>query len=83
MSKQLLTQEELQQLQEVKNEVLSIASAMGELEYQKTVMQIEQDNLVARVRAVRETEQILLKGFGQKYGDGTINLETGEIDPRS
>jgi hypothetical protein len=83
MSKQLLTQEELQQLQEVKDEVLNIASALGELEYQKTVMQIEQDKLVARVKAIRETEQTLLKGFGQKYGDGIINLETGEIDPRS
>lgn len=83
MSKQLLTQEELQQLQEVKEEILNIASTLGELEYQKTIMQLEHDKLVARVKAIRETEQGLLKGFGQRYGDGIINLETGEIDPRS
>ena len=83
MSKQLLTQEELQELKGIKDEVLSIASALGELEYQSTLIELEREKLVEQVRDVREREQQLLKGFGQRYGDGIINLETGEIDPRS
>jgi len=82
MSKQLLTQEELQQLKNIKDEVLSVASALGELEYQNTVIKIEQEKLVARVKDIKEREQQLLKSFGEKYGDGIINLETGEIDSR-
>lgn len=82
MSKQLLTQEELQQLKNIKDEVLSVASALGELEYQNTIIKIEQEKLVARVKDIKEREQQLLKSFGEKYGDGIINLETGEIDSR-
>lgn len=83
MSKQLLTQEELQQLKGIKDEVLTTASALGELEYQSVLIQIEHEKLVEAIKSIREREQQLLKGFGQKYGDGIINLETGEIDPRS
>lgn len=83
MSKQLLTQEELQQLKGIKDEVLTTASALGELEYQSTILELERENLVDRIRDIRNREQQLLKSFGQKYGDGIINLETGEIDPRS
>jgi hypothetical protein len=83
MSKQLLTQEELQELKNIKNEVLSVASALGELEYQNTIIKIEKEKLVEQVEDIKEREQLLLKSFGQKYGDGIVNLETGEIDPRS
>jgi len=83
MSKQLLTQEELQELQTIKQSILGIASALGELEFQNTIIQLEKERLVEQVRQVKEKESEVLKGFGQKYGDGIINLETGEIDPRS
>lgn len=83
MSKQLLTQEELQQLKGIKDEVLALASALGELEYQNTILKLEREKLDNQVKNVRDREQQLLKSFGQKYGDGIINLDTGEIDPRS
>lgn len=82
MSNQLLTQEELQQIKGIKDEILSIASALGELEYQNTVIALEKQKLVDQVQSVKERESVILKSFGQKYGDGIINLETGEIDPR-
>ena len=83
MSKQLLTQEELQELQTIKQDILSIASAFGELEFQNTILQLEKEKLVSQVKEVKERETAALRSFGKKYGDGIINLETGEIDPRS
>lgn len=83
MSKQLLTQEELQELKTIKEEVLAAASALGEIEYQNTILQIEREKVVEKVKDIKDREQTLLRSFGQKYGDGVINLETGEIDSRS
>jgi len=82
MSKQLLTQEELQQLQSIKQEIIAVASGLGELEYQKTLIELDVNDLKAQVKAIKEKERGLLKSYGEKYGDGIINLETGEIDPR-
>ena len=82
MSKQLLTQEELQQLQSIKQEIIAVASGLGELEYQKTLIELDVNELKTQVRIIKEKERGLLKSYGEKYGDGVINLETGEIDPR-
>jgi hypothetical protein len=83
MSKQLLTQEELQELKSIKEEILAAASALGEIEYQNTILQIEREKVVEKIKDIKDREQTLLRSFGQKYGDGVINLETGEIDSRS
>lgn len=83
MSKQLLTQEELQKLKEIKQQVISVASALGEIEYQKVILQIEHERLSTEVKKIKDAEQVILREFGQKYGDGIINLETGEVDLRS
>jgi len=83
MSKQLLTQEELQQLQNIKQEIIAIASGLGELEYQKALIELDTNRLKSQIVIIKEREQVLLKSCGEKYGDGMINLETGEIDPRS
>lgn len=83
MSKQLLTQEELQQLKQIKEDIITTASTLGELEYQRIVINQEYGKIAESVKAIKERESTLLKSFGQKYGDGIINLETGEIDPRS
>jgi len=82
MEQKTLTQEELQQLKEVKETIVAIASGLGELEYQKTLIDLDVTALKDQVRAIKGKEQELLKGFGEKYGNGVINLETGEIDPR-
>jgi len=83
MSKQLFTQEELQQLQNIKQEIIAIASGLGELEYQKALIELDTNRLKSQIVIIKEREQVLLKSCGEKYGDGMINLETGEIDPRS
>ena len=83
MSRQLLTQEELQQLKNIKKEVLAAASTLGELDYQTVLIQLERGKMIDEIKDIKEREQQLLKSFGQKYGDGIINLETGEIEPRT
>ena len=56
-----LTQEELQQVQDIRKQALELASALGELGYQQVLIDLDKANLTQAV----------------------INLETGEIQPRS
>ena len=42
-----LTPEELQQINLIRNDALEVASLLGELEYQKMVIELDQDELRA------------------------------------
>ena len=82
MSNSVLPQEELQQIKEVRKQMLELASMLGELSYQEVILSIEKSKLTEAVKNVREKERLLLDEFGKKYGDGVIDLETGEIQSR-
>ena len=74
-----LTAEELQDFQSLRQESTRLAAVLGELHYQKTLIDLELDNLKEAIKnlAIKQREQ--LKQLGEKYGDGSINPETGEI----
>jgi len=81
METQKLTPEELQEFQANRSEVNRLAAISGELNYQKTLLELELENLKEAIKsnALKQREQ--LKQLGEKYGDGVINPETGEITP--
>ncbi len=76
---QKLTPEELQEFKGFREEVTRLASILGELHYQKTLIDLELENLKASIKANAEKQSEQLKVLGQKYGNGSINLETGDI----
>lgn len=82
MPNSVLSQEELQQVKEIRKQTLELVSALGELSYQEVLVSIEKSKLTEAVKNVREKERLLLDEFGKKYGDGVIDLETGEIQSR-
>ena len=82
MSNPALSQEELQQIQQVRKQMVELASTLGEIAFQEAVISIEKQKLTEAVKNAREKERLLLDEFGKKYGDGIINLETGEIESR-
>lgn len=67
-----LTSEELQTVKNIKQEYTNLAFALGELEIQKVMLLDTQRDLVAK-------EKQLAKQLQEKYGEGTIDLETGEV----
>ena len=76
-----LTPEELQDFKGFRKEANRLASIIGELSYQKMLIDLELDNVKESVRANVLKQQAQLKELGAKYGDGSINIETGEISP--
>ncbi len=78
---QTLTPEELQQFQDLRNGIYETISILGDLNYRKTLLDLELDGLKDTIKQNALKERDLLKEFGKKYGDGSINSQTGEITP--
>jgi len=76
-----LTQEELNEFRGYRQETNKLAGVLGELHFQKTLIDLELDKVKAAVQATVSAQQKQLKDLGVKYGDGSINIETGEITP--
>lgn len=76
-----LTEEELKQFQSLRGEIYETISILGDLTYKKTLLEFEVENLNNVIKQNALKEKALLQEFGKKYGDGSINVETGEIKP--
>ena len=76
---QKLTPEELQDFQAFRQEANRLASVLGELHYQKTLIDLELEGVKEGIKGNTLAQQAQLKEFGTKYGDGSINVSTGEI----
>jgi len=74
-----LTPEELQQINIIRNDALEVASLLGELEYQKMVIELDQDELRAKIKRIKIKEKEVFEEIKEKYGNVSINIETGEI----
>lgn len=78
-----LTSEELQEFQANRQEATRLAAILGELHYQRTLLDLELENLKEAIKTNALKQRDQLKQFGEKYGDGSINPENGEITPIS
>ena len=76
-----LTDQELQEFQSYRQEASKIAVSLGEIHYQRAFLDLELDKLKAAVQANASAQQAYMEELGKKYGDGSINVETGEITP--
>ena len=74
-----LTPEELAEFQQLRNDIYETISILGDLTYRKTLIDIEVDRVTGKIKENSEKEVLILQKFGGKYGNGSINAETGEI----
>lgn len=81
METKKLTPEELQEFQANRQEANRLAAILGELHFQRTLLDLELENLKEGIKANALKQREQLKQLGEKYGDGSINPETGEIAP--
>ena len=72
MEKKVLTPEELQSLRNIERKQSDLMFKLGQLEYQRVILKNDVQFL--------ENENLRLgKLLTEKYGEGKISLETGEI----
>ena len=71
MEKQL-TQEELQQVKNLQDQVQQVTLQLGTLEVKKI-------QLKEILKDLEQEETTLAKSLSDKYGNGTLDLDTGKI----
>jgi hypothetical protein len=83
-----LTQEEIQQIKELQQKYDQTVFELGSLEAQIIVLNAQIDklneekrNLVSDLNTVGKKESELVKSLQEKYGTGSIDVETGEVTP--
>jgi hypothetical protein len=76
---QKLTPQELQQINLIKSDALEVAALLGELEYQKMSIELDMEEQRRKIKEIRVKEKQVFEEIRSKYGQVSINTETGEI----
>jgi autonomous glycyl radical cofactor GrcA len=74
-----LTADELSRINLIREDALEIASKLGELEFQKISIELKIEEQKKRIKVLKSQEEDIFEEIKSKYGDVTINIETGEI----
>ena len=83
MANKKLTQEEVTQIKEIQDRMSAIQTEFGQLELAKLDLDQRRKNVVTYLDETRQKEVDLVKVLEEKYGKGTINLDTEEFVPDS
>ena len=81
METKVLTQEELTKLKNVRETFDSLTTVMGSLETQLALINLEKNDVIDKIKELKQQEIQLGNELKEKYGDGNISLETGELTP--
>ena len=81
MDKKVLTSEEIQELKELKQGFFNLTSNLGNIEIQIMNLNLKKEQLKSNLIQLQEQEQVLANQLEEKYGKGSISLETGEFLP--
>jgi stress response protein YsnF len=79
MENKVLTPEELSKLQELDNKRGQLVEQFGILEINIQDLKLQKEKLINELSKLKATELDLGGLLQQKYGNGTINLSTGEV----
>ena len=75
------TEEELKSLQNLQGTYNQITLAMGQLSLSRISLDTQEETLKSTLAETRAKEQDLAKELTEKYGKGTLNVDTGEFTP--
>ena len=75
-----LSNEELQQLQQIQNKNRAVVQELGQIALAEIDLDKRQENAENYLENLRKEEAELGKALQDKYGQGNVNLETGEFE---
>lgn len=82
MEKKVLTQEELQEVKDLQIGNSDLISQFGELEVVIQNLSLKKEELIAKLKELKDKEVKIGQILQEKYGDGNIDIETGEFIPK-
>ena len=77
MEQTKLSQEEINQLTQIQTEQETVAVAFGQIEYNIQSLELQKEKLIERLENLKQKEIEIGKTLSEKYGEGSIDLESG------
>jgi hypothetical protein len=74
-----LSPEELENLNGINEGYASIITSLGRIELEKLSLEKQKQNLTLQFEKLQAEEQDMAAILTKKYGDGNINLDSGEF----
>ena len=75
------TEEELKQVQDIQRSYQSVQNQFGQLKMAQIRLDEQEIDLENSLKSIQEEEKKFLDGITEKYGQGTLNQETGVFTP--
>jgi len=79
MTTQVLEQEEIQSIKDLQTKREQLMADFGFIEMRIQELELQKENLINLLVEVRNSEATLSNELQAKYGNGTIDLDKGEI----
>lgn len=79
MEKIVLTQEEINELKSIQEQNSNLIFSFGQIEAAIQNLEIQKSALKQTLVSLKEKETALAATLQDKYGNGNINIETGEF----
>tara|TARA_B110000977_G_C11062449_1_gene486503 strand:+ start:1986 stop:2240 length:255 start_codon:yes stop_codon:yes gene_type:complete len=74
-----LSEEELKVLQGFQDEQNQITFELGNVDIQNAILEGQRSTVLGKLADLQEKSNKTAKELQDKYGDGNINLDTGEV----
>ena len=81
MDKKVLSKEELQKLKDFQTKEDSLVILFGQIAYQQHSLEEEQDRAIEEKEKFNKERLEFASNLTSKYGNGTINIDTGDCVP--
>lgn len=72
-----LSQEEITTISQLQETQTNIINSLGQLEYNIQLLELQKESLTEQIEELKKTEIKVGEDLTTKYGNGTINLDSG------
>ena len=79
--KNKFTEDELKQVQTIQQSYANVQNQFGQLKLAQIRLDEQEIDLENSLKSIQDEEKKFLDGITEKYGEGTLNQETGVFTP--
>jgi|TARA_R110001592_G_scaffold148737_1_gene373954 hypothetical protein len=76
-----ITEEEIKKVKDLRIKFNQLVETIGSIEVQKIQLELQKEKLKVSLLDINKEEVKVAQDLEEKYGKGTISLETGEFSP--
>ena len=81
MENKLLSQDELNEIVQLRNEFANIFASIGSIQSRIKELEEENEPNYISLKEIQKKEEVLFEKLKNNYGEGNIDLITGEFKP--